>query len=117
LYKIPGDWGEELKTEILFKKKDYDGKFIEKAPDMIVYFDGMQYGSNTTLIGNETLWSPSTAKGSDDATHSMQGIFIMRDGKNKDGNLGEISYLDVAPTVMNLLETKVPEDMKGKIIG
>jgi|TARA_Y100000310_G_scaffold76658_1_gene73155 predicted AlkP superfamily phosphohydrolase/phosphomutase len=116
LMKVPGDWGEELKTEILFKEKDYDGKFIGEAPDMIVYFDGMQYGSNTTLIGNDTLWSPSTAKGSDDATHSMQGIFIMNDGKNKNGDLGEISYLDVAPTILNLLKIKIPEDMNGKVI-
>ena len=40
----------------------------------------------------------------------------MKDGKNKDGDLGEISYLDVAPTVQNLLEIKIPEDMKGKVI-
>jgi len=91
--------------------------FIEEAPDMIVYFDGMQYGSNTTLIGNDTLWSPSTAKGSDDATHSMQGIFIMKDGKNKEGNLGELSYLDVAPTILNLLGTEIPEYMNGKVFG
>tara|TARA_Y100000310_G_C20694653_1_gene824699 strand:- start:1330 stop:3447 length:2118 start_codon:yes stop_codon:yes gene_type:complete len=116
LHKIPGDLGEQLETQILYKKKDYDGKHLEEAPDMIVYFDKMHYGSNTTLIGNDTLWSPSTAKGSDDATHSMQGIFVMKDGSNK-GNLGDISYLDVAPTVLSLLGEDVPEDMKGNIIG
>lgn len=115
LMKIPGDLGEKLDTKILYKKRDYDGKFIEEAPDMIVYFDNMNYGCNSTLIGNETLWSPSTAKGSDDATHSMQGIFIMKNFRTQ-GNLGEISYLDIAPTVINLLDLEVPRDMKGKII-
>ena len=116
LKKIPGDRGEELDTNIIYKKKDYDGKFIEDAPDMIVYFDKMEYGCNSTLIGNDTLWSPNTAKGSDDATHSEQGIFIMADGKSK-GNLGAISYLDIAPTVLNLLKVEIPQDMKGKIIN
>ena len=112
--EIPGDWGEKLDTEILYKRKDFDGKHIEEAPDMLIYFDGMQYGSNTTLINNETLWSPSTAKGSDDATHSMQGIFIMKDNVNRMGDFGEMSYLDVAPTVLDLLGQEIPEDMKGK---
>jgi predicted AlkP superfamily phosphohydrolase/phosphomutase len=117
LVEIPGDWGEKLKTEILYKKKDYDGKHVDDAPDMIVYFHGMQYGANSTLIGNDTLWSPSTAKGTDDATHSLQGVFIIKDNMNKNGDIGEISYLDVAPTVLHLLDTEIPGDMKGKVVG
>ncbi len=114
--KIPGDDGKELDTKIFIKKKDYDGKLIEDAPDMIIYFDNLQYGSNNSLIGNETLWSPSTARGTDDATHSQQGIFIMKNNKSQKGNIGEISYLDVAPIILNELDIKMPEDMKGKII-
>jgi predicted AlkP superfamily phosphohydrolase/phosphomutase len=116
LKKIRGDDGKELNTEI-FRKKDYfKGKCENIAPDMIIYFDGLQYGCNTSLIGNETLWSPQTAKGSDDAGHSKQGIFIIKNNKLKKENIGEISYLDVAPTILNELNIKVPEDMKGKII-
>jgi len=95
----------------------YIGKKDEHAPDLMIYFDDLQYGCNNTLIGNETLWSPQTAKGSDDAGHSKQGIFIMNDGKHEQGDIGEVSYLDVAPTVLNLMDIPVPEDMKGKIIG
>jgi len=82
---------------------------------MIVYFDDLHYGSNTSLIGNDTLWSPSTAQGSDDAAHSKQGIFIMPDSETK-GNIGEISYLDVAPTILSKLGLEIPKDMKGEII-
>jgi predicted AlkP superfamily phosphohydrolase/phosphomutase len=115
LKDIKGDDRSSLDTKI-FKKKDYfKGKCENLAPDIIVYFDNLHYGCNTTLIGNETLWSPNTAKGSDDACHSRQGIFVMNNGKTK-GNLGEISYLDVAPTVLNLLGIKIPKDMNGKII-
>jgi len=115
LKKIPGDDEKELNTKVYIKKRDYDGRSIEEAPDMIVYFDNLQYGCNTSLIGNKTLWSPSTAQGSDDAAHSRQGIFIMKNNKAK-GNLGEISYLDITPTILNELGIKIPEDMKGKII-
>jgi predicted AlkP superfamily phosphohydrolase/phosphomutase len=111
---IPGDDGAELQTKIYIKKRDYDGKMIEIAPDMIIYFDDLQYGCNSTLIGNETLWSPSTAQGSDDAAHSRQGIFIMKDVEK--GNLGEVSYLDIAPTILNGLGLETPEEMKGEVI-
>ena len=113
--KIPGDRGEILKTEIFEKKKYFQGKRNENAPDLMIYFDGLQYGCNTTLIGNETFWSPQTAKGSDDAGHSKQGIFIMKNGKSL-GYIGEIDAIDVAPTILHEMEIPIPEDMKGKVI-
>lgn len=116
LSKITGDDGSKLETLFFKKKEHFKGKFEKEAPDLMVYFDDLQYGCNTTMIGNETLWSPQTAKGSDDAGHSKQGIFIMKDGNHKNKNLGEISYLDVAPTILNLMEVPIPKDMKGKIL-
>lgn len=116
LKKIKGEFGEELKTEIFERKKFFQGKRNENAPDLMVYFDGLEYGCNTSLIGNETLYSPQTAKGSDDAGHSKQGIFIIKNGKYKNEFLGEIEAIDVAPTILDLMNIKIPEDMKGKII-
>ncbi len=114
--QIKGDDGKILDTKI-FKKKDYfNGKCNEIAPDMIVYFDNLHYGCNNSLIGNETLWSPNTAKGSDDACHSRQGIFIIKNGVFKNENLGEIDALDVAPTILNELNIDIPNEMKGKVI-
>ncbi len=120
LKQIKGEKEEKLNTKIFNKKQDFQGKYQEIAPDMIIYFDDLQYGCNTTLVGNETLYSEQTARGSDDACHSRQGIFIMvnkgNGNKNKNKNLGEIEAIDVAPTILNQLGIKIPEDMKGKII-
>jgi predicted AlkP superfamily phosphohydrolase/phosphomutase len=115
LININGELDEKLETKIFLKYEDYNGKRINEAPDMIIYFDDLQYGCNNSIINNETLYSENTAKGSDDAGHSRQGIFIMDNSKTK-GDLGEISYLDVAPTILNLLDIKVPEDMRGRIV-
>ena len=114
--KILGDDGKILNTKI-FKKKDYfGGKCGDVAPDIVIYFDDLEYGANTSLIGNPTLWSPQTAIGSDDAGHSRQGIFIMNKSEKK-GNIGEVDILDVAPTILKKLNIKIPEDFKGKVIG
>jgi len=117
LNKIPGDDGKKLESYFFTKKDYFKGKCEAIAPDIVIYFDNLQYGCNSTLIGNETLWSPQTAKGSDDAGHSRQGIFIMKHDNLKNKNLGEIEAIDVAPTILNLLGMEIPNDMSGKVIG
>jgi predicted AlkP superfamily phosphohydrolase/phosphomutase len=114
LKKIPGDDGKILNTKI-FKKSDYSGKYDNISPDMIVYFDDLHYGCNTSLIGNDTLWSPATVMGSDEVTHSQKGIFITNNSKK--GNLGEIEIIDIAPTILNELGITIPKDMEGEIIN
>ncbi|MEK6871648.1 MAG: alkaline phosphatase family protein [Nanoarchaeota archaeon] len=116
LLQIKGDDGSNLNTKI-FKKKDFfKGKYQDIAPDMILYLDNLHYGCNNSIIGNDTEWNPETKMGADDATHSLQGIFIINKQAMNVNNLGEISYLDVAPTILHELKIKIPEDMKGKII-
>ncbi len=113
LKQIKGDDGKILDTKV-FKKKDYSGKFDSIAPDMIIYFDNLTYGCNTSLIGNPTLWSPKTAMGGDDVTHSQKGIFITNNSKQ--GNIGEIQITDIAPTILHELNISIPKDMNGKIL-
>ncbi|VVB82562.1 Type I phosphodiesterase / nucleotide pyrophosphatase [uncultured archaeon] len=115
LKEITGDDKSKLDTQIFTKKRNLNGKCRDIAPDMIVFFDNLQYGCNTTMVGNETLWSLSTAKGSDDAGHSRQGIFIINKTKQK-GDIGEIDILDVAPTILDRLGVSIPKDFNGKVI-
>jgi predicted AlkP superfamily phosphohydrolase/phosphomutase len=115
LKEIPGEDNSKLNTFVFKKKFFFRGKCEESAPDIVVYFDNLQYGCNTSLIGNETLWSPQTAMGSDDACHSRQGIFIMNKSKQK-GDIGEVNYIDIAPTILDKLGIGIPKDMEGKII-
>jgi len=115
LKKIPGDDGKKLNTKIFKKKQHFQGKYQDVAPDVIIYFDNLYYGCNTTRIGNSTLWSPQTALGSDEASHSRQGIFIMNDS-SQSKYIGEIDTIDVPKTILNKLGITPPEDFKGKII-
>lgn len=102
LKKITGDRYETLDTKIFMKKRDFSGKRDDKAPDMLIYFDNLQYGCNCSLVGNKTLWSPQTAIGSDDAGHSEQGIFIIKNGVQK-GNIEEVDILEVSPIILKEL--------------
>lgn len=115
LKQIQGDDGKKLDTQV-FRKRQISGmKYDEVTPDMIVYFDNMNYGSNVSRIGNPSLWSPQTALGSDDATHSLKGMFVMKGGSQK-GEIEEVDIVDVPTTILYYMGIKLPEDLKGKVI-
>lgn len=100
LKEIHGDDGEELNTNVFLRKRDYDGEARDVAPDMMVYFDNLEYGSNASIIGNGNLWSPMIAAGSDDAVHSREGIFIMKDGKCR-GRKEKMNIEDIAKVILS----------------
>ena len=114
ILQIKGDLGEELDTKTFLKEEHFQGNNNEHAPDMLIYFDNLRYGCNNSIIGNDTLWSLETAKGSDDAGHSHEGIFIMKGNKQK-GDLGKIDALDIVPTILNNLGI-TNQDLKGSIV-
>ena len=115
LSQIKGDRGETLNTRFFRKKQNFVGKNNEHAPDLMIYFDNLQYGCNNSFVHNETIWNIETLKGKDDAGHSRQGIFIMNRSEQR-GNIGEIDILDIAPTILSKLGLGIPNDLPGKII-
>ena len=116
LTKINSDDGRKLDTKF-FKSQDvFKGKCKDEAPDMIIYFDNLIWGVNND-VGNSGLYSYKTTKGSDDAGHAPEGIFIMhgKEAKSK-GNLGIKNITDVTPTILKKLGLQIPKDVRGKII-
>ena len=68
-------------------------------------------------MGNRTIWASENDTGPDDANHSQYGIFIMRNGGSQLGVRREgVTLYDVAPTILNYMGVKVPEDMEGKAL-
>ncbi|MDO8130963.1 MAG: phosphodiesterase, partial [Candidatus Brocadiales bacterium] len=55
--------------------------------------------------------------GPDDANHSQQGIFIMKNGmtKNNIRKKGATIY-DIAPTILKYMDVRAPQSMEGKAI-
>jgi predicted AlkP superfamily phosphohydrolase/phosphomutase len=85
-------------------------------PDLMVFFDDLSWRSAGT-IGHGSLYLPENDKGPDDAVHDWQGVFMIYDPKHDNGKLvDERSILDIAPTILNIMDIPVPEDMKGEII-
>jgi predicted AlkP superfamily phosphohydrolase/phosphomutase len=116
LSKLRTDEDKEM-TIKFFKAQDvFQGKYQREAPDLIIYFDNLIWGVNND-VGNLGLHSYKTTKGSDDAGHSPEGIFIMH-GQNvkSTGLLPTKKLLDMTPTILKKLDIPIPSDLEGEVI-
>jgi len=86
------------------------------APDLMVYFDDLNWRSAGT-VGYNSMYLNENDTGPDDAVHDWYGVYIIFDPKKKIGkDLGVRSILDIAPSSLNILGLEVPFDLEGKII-
>lgn len=117
LEAIKGPNGEDIGTRAFRPQDIYSGKYVDEAPDLIVYFGDLDWRS-TGSVGHDSLYSFETEIGPDDAVHAQHGIFIMKapgieGGKKLEG----LHIMDGAPTVLSLLGVPIPPDMEGKSIA
>ncbi|MFX1502630.1 MAG: alkaline phosphatase family protein [Promethearchaeota archaeon] len=107
--------GKPMNTKV-YRPEDLFEIIRGDAPDLIVYFDDLNWRSAGT-VGYESMYLDENDTGPDDAVHDWYGVFIIYDPKKKIGkNLGIKSILDIAPTSLNILGVEIPFDMEGNII-
>ena len=116
LEDLTDDEGKNIGTRV-FKPEEIYPVVNGIPPDLIVYFGDLRWRS-VGSVGIGSIHTFENDTGPDEANHSQYGIFIMGGGGMKArGKVSGLHVMDVAPTVLNLLGLRVPEDMEGKVIG
>ncbi len=116
LKSIPDDKGRAMNTVVHKPQELYSGPYVDDAPDLLVYFDDLYWRAGQDL-GNETIYSFETEIGPDDAVHDYDGIYLSTaPGRAEAGRREGLHLMDVAPTVLELLEVPIPGEMEGKKI-
>ncbi len=110
LKHIKNDRGEEMDTVFHKPKEVYSGEYLESSPDLYVFFDNLRWGVNND-VGNEGLYSEKTTKGSDDAGHAPNGLFLLNHNSITEENINA-DILDILPTILNIYEIK--HNLEGK---
>ncbi len=109
--------GREMRT-MTYRPRDLYPVVRGDAPDMIVYFDDLNWRSAGT-VGHGTWYLPENDTGPDDAVHDWDGIYLVHDpeGRLKQGE-AKASIYDVAPTVLALMgfDAKELAKMRGKAL-
>jgi predicted AlkP superfamily phosphohydrolase/phosphomutase len=83
------------------------------APDLIVYMGNMSWRSVGSL-GFNRIHTFENDTGPDDANHAQQGLYVYYDpGKQGRGRGPTRHLMDVAPTILEIMDVPVPPDMQG----
>jgi predicted AlkP superfamily phosphohydrolase/phosphomutase len=109
---IPDENGNPIGTKV-FKPEEVYPEVNGVAPDLIVHFGDLLWRSIGTIGGDEGIHVFENDTGPDDANHAQQGILIMAGPGIEPGEREGMHLLDVAPTVLSLLDIAVPESMRG----
>ncbi|MCX5886352.1 MAG: alkaline phosphatase family protein [Proteobacteria bacterium] len=105
--------GEAIGEGIQVKDELYHGKYFEEAPDITFLPLEKGYLATGGFASNRVITKDWLLKG----VHRMKGIFI---GKGKAisqaKKITEPRIIDLAPTILYLMGSKIPEDMDGRVL-
>ncbi len=112
LEQITDDRGRIMNTKALRPQELFNGPYVDEAPDLLVYFDDLYWRAGQD-VGNDSLYSFDTEIGPDDAVHDYNGIFVLSLPDEQRGGKVRLQLMDVAPTVLKLLNVEIPADFEG----
>jgi predicted AlkP superfamily phosphohydrolase/phosphomutase len=128
------DWrhpatGERVVLRAYRREEVYCGPYLEEAPDIIVQWgerEGYTYAFRVSSKSKRFEWTEDidpaapqhlaffTGKS---GSHRDDGIFLARGPNIRSGMVLENAQIvDVAPTILHLLNVAVPEDMDGRVL-
>lgn len=116
--------GKKVVRKVLRKEEIYHGDYAHTAPDLLILFNndlivsGIAFGDEESdeLIIFETSEDTENLDNIS-GVHTDNGFYLIS-GKNIKKNIrfDGVSILDLAPTILSLMEQAIPSDMDGKVI-
>ena len=113
---IPDDNGKELKTQVS-KRRDIDpGPCSQYGPDLLILFDECRWSTNEKVgYGQGNIHALTTPDEADGVTYSLDGYFcIAGPGVSTIGEYSGATLLDIAPTVLDVMDLEILKEMEGK---
>ncbi|MFC1962405.1 alkaline phosphatase family protein [Chloroflexota bacterium] len=107
--------GKNIARKVYRKEEIYSGKYLAEAPDLIIDQNPGTHIRGGIGIGKINVFEePHGWK----AENKREGIFIAC-GPNiqKIQGLDKVSILDLAPTILHLMNIPVPKDMDGRVLS
>jgi predicted AlkP superfamily phosphohydrolase/phosphomutase len=104
--------GKPVANSVHKGEEVYSGKYMSEAPDiMIDQSNGIHINGN---IGGEEIFRPG-GQGNWRAENKRSGMFVAAGPKFSDNNIGTISILDLAPTILHMYNMDIPDSLDGKV--
>ncbi len=113
---IPDHQGAPMQSTA-FKPQNLYREVRNVAPDLIVYLGNLGWRS-VGSFGLPDIYTFENDIGPDDANHAQDGVFILWDPRcdHRGRYVEDLQLMDVAPTVLDIMDVPVPSDMQGDLI-
>ena len=111
--EITDDAGNPIPTAVYTPEELY-GEPRGVAPDLIVVFGDLLWRSVGTIGGDEGVQTLENDTGPDDANHAQDGLYVVAGPGIEATGRADAHLLDIAPTILELLEIDEPEAMRGR---
>jgi predicted AlkP superfamily phosphohydrolase/phosphomutase len=116
LYELKDPETKNLIVKKVYKKEEiYQGPYVHNAPDLVIelnddYFGKAGFGEKLVMNAGEDILDKS-------AEHRMNGVFLAFGPDIKKGfEIKKSKIYDVAPTILHMLGSPVPEGMDGRVL-
>lgn len=107
---------EKIVDKIAAGNEIYAGHYSKQGPDLLFQVKGMSCLPSDRHDADS--WFENIQNHVISGTHRMNGIFIMKgDGVIKNTLIQNLQIIDIAPTLLYLLNLPVPADMDGKVMA
>jgi predicted AlkP superfamily phosphohydrolase/phosphomutase len=110
--------GKSMSNKVFEPDKIY-GSAIGDKPDLMVYFDDLNWRSAGT-VGHDSLYLSENDTGPDDSVHSMDGVFMLHvPGHDLGGKqLHGLRVADIGPTLLKIygLQFEDGSSIDGQVI-
>jgi predicted AlkP superfamily phosphohydrolase/phosphomutase len=114
LLTLRDERGEPLVDRVWRREEIYRGPYVSLSPDLLFSLQGMRCLVKEDL-GEGKLFEPS---GFESGSHRPEGILIAAGPEFRRAEAAaEASILDLAPTVLHLMEVPVPRSMDGRVLA
>jgi len=99
----------------IYKKEElYLGPFLKELPDLVVMPEEGYLDPGDFEWFSNAIFEPRTPVS---GTHKPNGIFFLRGEDVRQGvELENVRIYDIAPSVLYLMDTPIPEEMDGKVL-
>lgn len=104
--------GKALGAKVYKKEEVYQGEFTGQAPDLLLEIDNYSVGVLANIKSSTELYGSLRLAG-----HRRNGMLIAKGRNIKEGvKINEARLIDMAPTMLHIMDVPVPEDMDGRVL-
>jgi predicted AlkP superfamily phosphohydrolase/phosphomutase len=117
---VDADTNEPIIKSIIRPYQAFEGERLDDLPDLIVNWVESPAAAHRAVVSpqfGEIPWpTPGYNPEGRSGNHRWQGFLLVAGSDVKPGAIENAHMLDLAPTILSLLDQPIPREMEGRVL-